>query len=36
MNYIANLLHDMRAAWAHFRYIRSHLRQGGNPDTVSF
>lgn len=36
MQYLADLLHDIRAALAHFRYIRQHLRQGGNPDQVSF
>lgn len=36
MRYIADLLHDIRAAVAHFRFIRRHLRAGGNPDQVSF
>lgn len=32
MRYLSELLHDLRIAWAHFRYIRQHLRRGGNPD----
>ena len=32
MTYIRNLIHDLCAAWEHFRYIRKHLRRGGNPD----
>ncbi len=36
MTYIRNLLHDIRAAWLEFRYIRDHLRQGGNPDERNF
>ena len=32
MQYIRDLIHDLRAAWAEFRYIRRHLRRGGNPD----
>lgn len=32
MTYIRNLLHDLLSAWEHFRYIRRHLRRGGNPD----
>ncbi len=36
MTYIRNLIHDLCAAWAEFRYIRKHLRRGGNPDELSF
>jgi len=32
MQYLIDLWHDMRDAWGHFRYVRNHLRQGGNPD----
>ena len=32
MQYIRDLIHDMGSAWEHFRYMRQHLRQGGNPD----
>jgi hypothetical protein len=34
--YIRNLIHDMRYAWQSFRYVRQHLRRGGNPDESSF
>ena len=36
MQYIRNLIHDLRMAWNEFRYIRTHLRAGGNPDERSF
>ena len=36
MQYIRNLIHDLRMAWNEFRYIRRHLRAGGNPDERSF
>ena len=36
MSYFKNLWHDLKAAAAHFAYLRSHLRQGGNPDQASF
>lgn len=36
MQYLRDLLHDIGAAVAHFRFIRRHLRAGGNPDQVSF
>ena len=36
MRYLTDLLHDIRTAWAHFVFIRKHLRAGGNPDQVSF
>jgi hypothetical protein len=34
--YLRDLLHDLRATWMHWRYIREHLRRGGNPDEVPF
>lgn len=36
MKYITDLWHDIKAAFGHFAYLRGHLRQGGNPDQVSF
>jgi hypothetical protein len=36
MNYIRELIHDIRKAWSDFRYIRNHLRRGGNPDIRPF
>ena len=36
MKYIKDLIHDIAMAWEHFRYIRQHLRRGGNPDERSF
>ena len=36
MQYIRDLIHDIRMAFAEFRYIRTHLRQGGNPDERLF
>lgn len=36
MRYLSDLMHDIRAAVAHFIYIRRHLRAGGNPDQASF
>jgi hypothetical protein len=36
MTYITHLIHDIRMAWEHFRWIRCHLRRGGNPDEVPF
>jgi hypothetical protein len=30
--YVTELWHDICAALAHFRYLRTHLRRGGNPD----
>jgi hypothetical protein len=36
MNYIRDLLHDIRMAVQHFLYIRTHLRRGGNPDEAAF
>jgi len=36
MQYIRELIHDMRYAWQSFRYVRQHLRRGGNPDESSF
>ena len=36
MNYIRELIHDIRMAWESFRYVRNHLRHGGNPDQASF
>ena len=32
MKYIRDLMHDLRSAWSHYRYLRKHLRCGGNPD----
>lgn len=32
MQYLIDLWHDVCDAWEHFRYTRSHLRHGGNPD----
>ena len=32
MQYLTDLWHDLCAAWDHFRYVRKHLRNGGNPD----
>ena len=32
MKYICDLMHDLRSAWSHYRYLRKHLRFGGNPD----
>ena len=31
--YLHDLIHDIRMAWEHFRYVRQHLRKGGCPDT---
>lgn len=36
MNYLRDLFHDLRVAWDEFRYIRRHLRNGGNPDERAF
>ena len=36
MTYIRHLIHDIRMAWENFRYIRTHLRAGGNPDEAPF
>jgi len=36
MKYLQNLIHDIYAAWLEFRYIRDHLRAGGNPDERPF
>jgi hypothetical protein len=36
MRYLRDLWHDIRLAFWHFRYIRKHLRQGGNPDVMPF
>jgi hypothetical protein len=36
MQYIRELIHDIRMAFAEFVYIRTHLRRGGNPDERSF
>lgn len=32
IDYIRQWAHDVRMAWQHYRYIRRHLRVGGNPD----
>lgn len=32
MTYLRDLWHDIRLCIEHFRYIRRHLRHGGNPD----
>ena len=32
MQYLKDLWHDMLYAWREFRFVRKHLRQGGNPD----
>ena len=32
MEYIRELLHDVRSAWGHYRWLRKHLRHGVNPD----
>lgn len=32
MSYLQQLWHDVLQAFAHFVYIRKHLRAGGNPD----
>jgi hypothetical protein len=32
MTYLRDLWHDIRMAWSAFRYVRTHLRRGGNPD----
>ena len=36
MTYIRELWHDILYAWQSFRYVRQHLRRGGNPDEASF
>lgn len=40
MNYFKGLLHDalmaLNAAKTQWRYCRSHLRRGGNPDFSEF
>ena len=36
MSYLKDLIHDIRMAWASFRYTRKHLRRGGNPDEAAF
>ena len=36
MTYLRDLIHDIRLAWREFRYIRCHLRRGGNPDESPF
>ena len=32
MQYLRDLLHDIRMAYRHFRWVRENLRGGGNPD----
>ena len=36
MHYLQDLWHDIRATFDHFRYLRSYLRRGGNPDRMEF
>lgn len=36
MQYLRDLLHDIRMTRNYWRYIRSHLRAGGNPDLEPF
>ena len=32
MQNIREFIHDVRSAWNYYRWLRKHLRQGGNPD----
>ena len=32
MQYLRDLWHDLLIAYEHFRWVRKHLRSGGNPD----
>ena len=32
MQYLRDLWHDILLCYANFRYVRNHLRAGGNPD----
>lgn len=36
LQYMRDLLSDIRSAVEHFRYMRTYLRRGGNPDEVQF
>lgn len=40
MQFIKELWHDIRASvhvgMTHWRYVRRHLRRGGNPDVEAF
>lgn len=32
MTYLRDHWHDIRAGWTHYRYLRTWMRKGGNPD----
>lgn len=32
MTYLRDHWHDIRATWNYYRYLRTWLRRGGNPD----
>ena len=32
MQYIRDLMHDLRSTLGHYRWLRKHFRYGGNPD----